>query len=709
MQRTKLTVNGMCCAEEVKIVQKALQQINGIVEVRPNLVERTVTIGYDPSLVSVDNLITTLGRLGMKASPYDNPKATVMPRNWNLLLTFFSGASLLTGLILHWTGQQQVFERIVFVVAILTGGGYIAPKAWRALTHLSPDMNLLMCIATLGALGIGAWDEAATVIFLFSLAELLESFSLAKARQAIQKLMILAPETAWVGQEGRFEELPIAQAPPGSIILIKPGGRVPLDGIVLKGHSSVDQSPITGESIPVAKAENDLVYAGSINGVGSLEVRVSKPYSETTLAKIIHLVEEAQSQRAPSQRFVDRFAAFYTPLVLVLAAALAIVPPVLFQQNWIVWFYRSLVMLVIACPCALVISTPVAIISALTAAARGGVLIKGGAALESLGKLQVVCLDKTGTITQGRPEVREVLPLAGSDARSVLSLACALESHSEHPIAQTILAYGKSQNIAHPTVESFQSLPGKGVSGKFNGLACFLGNHKLVEEMTACSLEIEAKFTEIENRGQTAVALGYQPLDSRPGSIIGIIAVGDEIRPNARQTIEQLVNQGIKRIILLTGDNKATANSISHKLGIREVHAELMPGEKADIVKQIISKGTAVAMIGDGINDAPSLATATVGIAMGLAGTDIALETADVALMADDLGKLPGIISLGRLTERVIRQNIVFALIEKVFFLGLASIGWATLWMAIAADMGASLLVIFNGLRLLNSQGPKHL
>jgi Cd2+/Zn2+-exporting ATPase len=448
-------------------------------------------------------------------------------------------------------------------------------------------MNLLMSVAVLGALGIGAWDEAATVSFLFSVAELLESFSLRRVRRAIQKLMTLAPETAWVKNASEFHEKPAAEVQVGDILQIRPGGRIPLDGTVEKGESSVDQSPITGESVPVSKAKGDEVFAGSINGEGSLEILVSKPFRESTLSKIIHLVEEAQSQKAPAQRFVDRFAAAYTPVVLFLAFAIAICPPLFFGQQWAVWFYRALVMLVIACPCALVISTPVAVVSGLTAAARKGVLIKGGAYLESLGKLTVLCLDKTGTITEGRPRVTDVVPLNSVGGEAVLRIASALAAHSGHPVAQAIMKHARNIGLSFPTVESFRSITGKGVTGEIEGHEYFLGNHKLVEEMAVCSPKIEKILTAIEQQGLTAVAVGHRPHQDCRGELVGVISVGDTIRPQARSSVQELRSQGIRRLVLLTGDNLVTAKKIAQDTGIEEVFAELLPEEKVALVKRL--------------------------------------------------------------------------------------------------------------------------
>ena len=617
----------------------------------------------------------------------------------HFVATILSGVFVGIGLGCHWLGAPEWAEIIAFGVAVVSGGWFIAPKAVAAARRFSPDMNLLMSIAVVGAIFIKAWDEAASVIFLFSLAELLESYSVTRARRAISSLMELAPDTALL----KTGEVPVEQVQVGDIILIRPGARIPLDGVVTSGESSVNQAPITGESMPVDKQPGNDVFAGSINERGSLEVRVTKLSTDSTLAKIIHLVEKAQEQKAPAQRFVDVFARYYTPAVIVLALLIAVAPPLLFGQAWGVWFYRALVMLVIACPCALVISTPVSVVSGLTAAARHGVLIKGGAVLESLGKLRALAVDKTGTITEGRPRVTEVVPLNQTDEHELLRVAAALEAHSEHPLAQAILAHAP----AAPRAEKFQAVAGKGATGYIHGHEYFIGNHRLVEELAVCSPETERRIEEIERRAQTAVIVGHRPHADCKGEVIGVIAIGDTIRPQAAAAVQRLHRAGVQRIVMLTGDNRATAEVIAKQAGITEVIAELLPDEKVERVRELLASEQHVGMVGDGINDAPALAAASVGIAMGVAGTDAALETADVALMADDLGKLPEAIALGRRTERIIQFNIGFAILIKLVFLALAATGKATMWMAVAADMGASLVVIANGLRLLASEPGK--
>jgi len=621
------------------------------------------------------------------------------------LATIISGAGVAIGLACHWLHAPAWTQTTAFIVAVIAGGWFVVPEALHAARRLAPDMNLLMSIAVVGAMFIGAWDEAAAVAFLFSLAELLESYSVTRARRAIGALMEVAPDTALVKRDESAVERSVADVAVGDVVVIKPGARIPLDGVVVSGESSVNQAPITGESMPVGKAIGADVFAGSINERGSLEVRVTRPATDSTLARMIRLVEEAESQRAPVQRFVDRFARYYTPAVMIVAVLLAVAPPVLFSQSWSVSFYRALVTLVIACPCALVIATPVSVVSALTAAARRGVLIKGGAVLEALGRIRAVAMDKTGTITEGNPRVTGIVAFDGTDAAGLLAVAAALESHSEHPVAHAVLEHARREGARVVASTAFQSLTGRGVVGTIDGHRYFAGNHRLVEELAVCSRETERRIEEIERRAQTAVVVGHQPHADCPGEVLGVIAIGDALREGAAAAIERLRDAGVRRVVMLTGDNRVTAEAIAHEAGIHDVDAELLPEEKVARVRELSLGERHVAMVGDGINDAPALAAASVGIAMGVAGTDAALETADVALMADDLGKLSEAIALGRRATRVIHANIWSSIVLKLVFLGLAAAGIATMWMAVAADTGLTLLVIANALRLLRTPG----
>ncbi len=491
-------------------------------------------------------------------------------------------------------------------------------------------------------------------------------------------------------------EKPIEQVPIGDIILIKPGNRIPLDGRVIAGSSLVDQAPITGESLPVSKSEGDEVYAGSLNQQGVLEVKVDRPYQDSTIAKIIHLIEEAQSQRAPIQRFVEKFAYYYTPIVVLLAIGFAVVPPLLFSGSFSQWFYRALVLLVISCPCALVISTPVTLVSALTTAARNGILIKGGTYLENFQRIGILAFDKTGTLTHGRPTVQTIIALNNHSAEEILRIAAAIEANSEHSIAQAIVAHAHHLGIEPQAVQNFQAIPGRGAKADVADKTFYIGNHKLFEENGCCQEKVHEHIRYIENQRHTAVLIGNH------SQLIGVIALADEVRENAASAIQQLKRGGIEKIIMLTGDNEVTAQSISQKAGIEEFYAELLPAQKVTTIQQLTEGGKLVAMVGDGINDAPALAAATIGISMGVSGSDTAIETADIVLMKDDLNKIAFLKFLSKKTVKIIRQNIFISLFLKFAFFILAIPGLATLWMAVFADMGASLVVIFNGLRLLN-------
>jgi len=568
-------------------------------------------------------------------------------------------------------------------------------------------MNLLMTIAVLGAVGIGEWSEGAAVAFLFALSELLESFSVARARRAIQSLLKLAPQTALLKDGSRFDEVSVEQVHVGDIIAVKSGARVPLDGEIVNGNSSVDQAPITGESMPVEKKQGDQVFAGTINGEGSLEVRVTKNYSDTTLSKIIHLVEEAQSQKALSQRFVDVFAKYYTPSVMALALLVFLIPPMVAGAAWGVWFYRALVLLVIACPCALVISTPVSIVSGLTAMARRGVLIKGGAFLEAIGKLKALAVDKTGTITEGRPRVSCVVPVNSTDEIEIMRIAAAIDTHSDHPLAQAVVKYAEERSVDFPRSENYWARTGRGAEGEIAGHHYFVGNHRLTHELAVCSEEIEKILADMEEQGQSVVVVGHMPHADCAGEVLGIIAVGDTMRPNAPEAIRSLHATGVQKVVMLSGDNQRTVNAVAQQAGVDEAYGDLLPDQKIERVRTLLVEHKHVGMIGDGVNDAPAMAAATVGIAMGAAGTDTAIETADIALMKDDLSKVAEAVHLGRRTVRVIQFNIAFAIAVKLIFLVLAVFGYTSLWLAIAADTGATLIVTANALRVLGARPPR--
>ncbi len=703
--QTLLRVSGMDCADEVEAVNRVLKPLPGVAAVQVNLMAGTVAVAHTAA-VSVETLVAQLDKAGLRATLATAEAATDSPadgQRLRLISVIVSGGFTGLGLALQWLKVEPEWVRVgSFGIAILAGGWFIAPKAFGALRRVSLDMNVLMTVAVMGAVAIGEWGEGAAVVFLFALSELLEAFSVARARRAVQSLLELSPETALLKEGDAFREVPVAQVSVGSVVAVKSGSRVPLDGVVIGGVSAVNQAPITGESMPVEKKPGDGVFAGTINGEGSLDVRVTKAASDSTIARIIHLVSEAQSQKAPTQRFVDTFARYYTPAVFAVALLVWLLPPLLFGGAWGTWTYRALVLLVIACPCALVISTPVSIVSGLTALARRGVLIKGGAHLEALGRLRALAVDKTGTISEGRPRVTQVLPFGGKSEPDVLRIAAAIDAHSEHPLAKAVVEAAQQAGMEFPRATNYQARTGRGAEGEVDGHAYFVGNHRFAHELGVCSEAIEKTLAGIEASAQSVVVVGHRPHGGCAGEVLGVLAVGDTIRPNAAEAIRALHLAGVRKVIMLSGDNQRTVDAIARQVRLDEAHGDLLPEHKVEQVRELQAEHGHVGMIGDGVNDAPAMAAASVGIAMGTAGTDTAIETADVALMQDDLGKVAEAILLGRRAMRVIQANIVFALAVKALFLGLALVGYTSLWLAILADTGATLVVIANALRLLH-------
>jgi Cd2+/Zn2+-exporting ATPase len=619
------------------------------------------------------------------------------------VLVAVSGILLGVGLALGWLKiGPDWLKTIAFAVATLSGGMLVFPAAWKALLAKRLDMNVLMTVAVAGAWIIGEHGEATAVVFLFSLSELLESWAATRARRAVQVLLELSPPTATViGADGTEREVAAADVVIGTEIRIKSGTRVPLDGEVTSGNSSVDQAPITGESVPVDKAPGDSVFAGTVNQEGSLTVRVTKAAGDSTLARIIQLVGEAEEQKPPTQRWVDRFAAIYTPAVFIAAILVAVIPPLLMGQAWNPWVYRALVLLVIACPCALVIATPVSIVSGLTALARRGVLVKGGIYLEAVAQLRALAVDKTGTITQGKPEVTTITTVSTLTENDILSHAASINQHSDHPLALAIVAAATSRNLSIASSTHFQSITGQGAKALIAGQQYFIGNHRMAHDAGLCSPEIETIIAKIEANGQSLTILSRAARPEREGEVLGIIAIADTLRPEVTEALMLIHQAGIEKIIMLSGDNQRTVSAIAKQAGIDESIGDLMPEQKVDHLKKLVTQYTHVGMIGDGVNDAPALAIASVGFAMGAIGSDTAIETADIALMKDDLRKVAEAVFVGRRALRIIRFNITFALIIKAIFLTLAFLGITGLWLAILADTGATLIVIGNSLRLL--------
>ena len=630
-------------------------------------------------------------------------------RRGRLALVVASGLCWALSLVADHVLEARAAAAALAIAAIVLGGRYIVPKGLRAARTGALDMNFLMTLAAAGALAIGEWGEAATAMFLFAVAQHLEAASMERARRAIRALMDLSPAEATVIRDGAEVRVPAAEVRVGEVVIVRPGEKIPVDGRVLAGVSEVDQSPITGESIPVLKEPGAEVFAGTLNGDGALEVRAEKPAEDTTLARIIHSVEEAQATRAPSQTFVDRFARVYTPAVVAGAALIAVVPPLVAGAAWGDWFYRALVLLVVACPCALVISTPVTIVSALAGAARDGILIKGGLHLENAGRARVVALDKTGTLTEGRPEVVDVVACDGTDPRELIALAAAAEARSTHPLARAILRRAEEDGCPIPQATDAVAIPGKGHRARVGDTEVLVGSERLFVELGVDLAPHRALLDTQAARGRTAVIVATRAAgDVAAPRLRGVIAIADRVRPAAGSALRALHAAGIRRVVMLTGDHEGAARTVADVLGgagigVDEVRAGLLPEEKVAAVHELRERYGRVLFVGDGINDAPALAAADVGVAMGSAGTDVALDTADIALMADDLSRLPVAIRRARKAERIVRANIAFALGTKAVFVALGAVGAATLWMAVLADMGASLLVVANGLRALRA------
>jgi Zn2+/Cd2+-exporting ATPase len=604
------------------------------------------------------------------------------------------------GLQVSGMGSATVIKALA-ILGIAAGGWILLPGAWAALRRFRPDINLLVVIATVGASVIGEWIEASAVIFLFGVAEWLEGWAERRSRRAVQALLEIAPKTAFVQRGGKFVEVDAEEVKVGELVAVQSGMSVPLDGRITSGHSAINQAPITGESIPVEKKPGDPVFAGTINGEGSLELEVTKLAGDTTLARIIRLVEEAQEQKAPTQRFVDRFAKYYTPLVTVAALLIFIVPLVLFGGDWSIWLYRACVLLIVACPCALVISTPVSIVAALTALARRGVLVKGGAHLETIGKLRALAVDKTGTITEGKPRVRDVVTFNSMPQDEALRRAAAIDAHSSHPLAKAVVEYANERGVTFQRAISYHARTGRGAEAVIDGHPHFVGNHRFAHELGVCTPAVEAALEKIEAQGLSVVVVGHQPHDGCAGEVLGILSVGDAIRDGAKDALVKLHSAGVQQVVMLSGDNQRTADYIAKQVGIDQARGGLLPEDKVGAVKELVERYGIVAMVGDGVNDAPAMASASLGIAMGTTGTDTAIETADITLMKDDLSKIAEAVALGRRAMRIVRFNIAFSLTLKLLFLVLALAGYTSLWLAIVADTGATLLVVANALRLL--------
>ncbi|KGK89070.1 ATPase [Desulfosporosinus sp. HMP52] len=691
-------IEGMDCGVCAQTLEKYLRTLPTVKDVKVNFSTGKMQLIHD---MTIEEVIKAVKKSGFKATltSRNREKSNVpvsVPKRFMVSLSTFSGIFLLLGyLSSKLPAVPEYLTVIMYLVSLLTGGYRPTKSAYYALKSKSLDMNVLMTTAAFGAAFIGQWLEAATVVWLFSLGNTLQSKTIDKARKSIRDLMNLTPPEAWlkIGQD--LSRVSVEDISIGDIIVVKPGEKIPIDGEIISGTSSINQAPITGESIPVDKSTGDTVFAGTINENGSIEVRVSKLIEDTTISKIIHLVEEAQEKKAQTQAIVDRFAKVYTPIVFVLALLTMVIPPLLGSGTWHEWFYKALELLVIACPCALVISTPVAIVSAIGNAAKNGILIKGGTSLEVAGTVQVIAFDKTGTLTAGKPKVSRIIPVDGSE-QVIISVARTIEEYSHHPIALAILDYAIAYNISGQQADSFKAIVGKGAEASINGTQYYAGKPNLFTELgLVINLDIQSLIVDAQNEGNTVIVVGTR------AKILGMILVADFVRDVSVGALNKLKSLGIEQILMLTGDNEGTARKVASETGVDRYFAELLPADKANMIRELQMQGKVIAMVGDGINDAPALATANIGIAMGGAGTDTAMETADIVLMADNLEKLPHAIKLSRQTLRIIKQNIWFSLLVKLTALVLIFPGWLTLWVAVLSDTGAAIIVILNSMRLM--------
>jgi Cd2+/Zn2+-exporting ATPase len=692
--QTPIRIMQMDCPTEEALLRKKLGGMADVAGMEFNLMQRVLTVTHEPR--AMEPILAAVRSLGFtpEIAGADDAEPAAEPAKpwWPLAL---AGLAAMASEVGHWLGLPVVLVASLALLAVLTCGLTTYKKGWIAIRNGNLNINALMSIAVTGALALGQWPEAAMVMVLFTVAELIEAKSLDRARNAIRGLMQLTPETATVQQpDGTWQAVAAKSVAVGASVRVRPGERIALDGQLTSGSSSVNQAPITGESLPVDKQAGDPVFAGTINTSGSFEYQVTAAADNSTLARIIHAVEAAQGAKAPTQRFVDQFARVYTPVVFAMALAVAVLPPLLAGGDWMAWVYKALVLLVIACPCALVISTPVTIVSGLAAAARRGILVKGGVYLEEGRKLRWIALDKTGTITRGQPAQTDFVTLNGWAEAAVRSLAASLAARSDHPVSAALAQAASRDGIALQEVLQFEALAGRGVKGLIAGKTYYLGNHRLIHEQGRCSDALERQLSTLEEQGKTVILL------TDDSSVHGLFAVADTVREGSRQAIAELHALGIQTL-MLTGDNAHTARAIAAQVGLDDARGDLLPEDKLKIIEDLSRSGAAVGMVGDGINDAPALARADIGFAMGAAGTGTAIETADVALMDDDLRKLPRFVQLSRDTHALLVQNIVLALGIKAVFLVLTLAGMGTMWMAVFADVGASLLVVANGLRLL--------
>lgn len=712
MKQEIIYIEAMCCENEARLVKKSVQAMNGVEACEVNLVSRSLRVSFTPSLISVNDILKALDKIGMKGGLQKGNKDK-RPAVWwkqpRLFTLVICGFFIFSGFVIEIIfSLPHGSAKLLYLSAILVGGYYPAKMGITALRTLTPNIRTLMVVGGIGAMLLGLWGEAALLVLIYSLGDVLEAYATDRVRGAVKALMGIAPQDASVRKNGETVTIAVSKIGVGDTVIIKPGERIPLDGEVVSGNSSVDQSPITGESIPVAKFPGDEVFGGSINQRGSLEVRVTKPFQDTTLGRIIHYVEEAESRKSGYQRFGENFGRYYTPLMFALSIIVMIFPSIVFG-NFSGWFYRGLVVLVVSCSCGIALSIPVSVVAAIANAARHGILIKGGAYLEIAANVRAIAFDKTGSLTIGRPVVTDVIPSGGATEESVLSIASSIESRSEHIVSDAIISRAKELGISIKDAEGFEAFPGVGARALIEGTPYCIGNSSLCAEPGNMTTETEKKIQQFEEEGKTLVFLTRQdellvkgvPEAGLSGELLGIIAIRDEIRPEAEGALKRLKEMGVTGLSMLTGDNEHVARVMAEKAGISLFMARLLPEDKVKAISGLRREYGLVAMVGDGVNDAPAMVESNLGIAMGAAGTDVAIETGDIVLMSDDLTKIPYVLNLSRRTVNNMRQNIAFSLIIIGFLVPVALIGWIGLVPGILINEAGGLLVIINGLRLL--------